>query len=196
MATPVGSVAFLLGIAFLNLGVIHDACDGEVARWRIHKGLQDPRTSRVGIMADFWAFAVLVQALLPLTLGIAAWRNGLPWWLSVLGAAAAFTILASYVAGFARAAYWPELRSSVREESFSFAAGGGPLLRAARQAYFWVFETAMFTFHASVVLVAWSIVGGRPVWVLAYVGLVGAALLVAFLVATARTLATFDQVQA
>ena len=72
MAAPLGSWPSYLGIALLNLGVIHDACDGEVARWRIHKGLQDPAKSRVGIMADFWAFAVLVQALVPLTLGMVA----------------------------------------------------------------------------------------------------------------------------
>ena len=41
----------------------------------------------------------------------------------------------------------------------------------------------------------WSFVGGNPLWVLAYVAFVGAGLLVAFLVATARTLATFDRVE-
>ena len=196
MSSPLGTWPFYLGVALLNLGVIHDACDGEVARWRIAKGLQDPARSRVGIMADFWAFAVLVQALVPLTLGMVAWRAGLPWWLPVLGAAAGFVLLASYVAGFARAAYWPELRSRVREESFSFASGGGPLLNLAQKAYFNVFETAMLCFHASVVLVAWSLAGGRPWWAFAYVLFVVLALLGAFLVATARTFAVFDQVQA
>ncbi|HUR25292.1 MAG TPA: CDP-alcohol phosphatidyltransferase family protein [Candidatus Thermoplasmatota archaeon] len=195
MGTPLASTPFFVGVGLLNLGIIHDACDGEVARYRLHKGLQQTATYRVGMFADFWAFAVMFQALLPIVLGVTAWRGGLPGWLAVLGAAAAFTLLGSYVAGFARSAYWPETRSSVREESFSFAAGGGPLLRAARRLYFWMFETAMFTFHASVVLVAWSLVGGRPVWVLAYVGFVGAALLAAFLVATAQTLRTFDRVQ-
>lgn len=196
MASPLASGAFYLGVALLNLGIIHDACDGEVARYRIHRGLQDTQRYRVGMMADFWAFAVLTQALVPLTLGIAAWRNGFPWWLAALGAAAAFTLLASYVAGFARAAYWPELRSTVREESFSFAAGGGPLMRFAQRTYFSAFETAMFTFHASLLLVAWALVGGTPWWAMAYVAFAGAAILGAFLVATARTLATFDQVQA
>jgi hypothetical protein len=196
MVSPLRSWPFLLGVAFLNLGSIHDACDGEVARWRIHHGLQDPARSRVGIMADFWAFAVLLQATLPLALGFAAWRNGFPWWLAALGGAAAFTLLASYVAGFARAAYWPELRSAVREESFSFASGAGPLMRFAQRVYFNLFETAMLTFHLSVVLVAWRIVGGTPWWVLLYALFVTASLLAAFLVATARTLATFDQVQA
>jgi len=195
MGMPLGSPLFFAGVALLNLGVIHDACDGEVARYRLHRGLQDTRSYRVGMFADFWAFAVLVQALLPVVLGVAAWRGGFPWWLPALGAAAAFALLGSYVAGFARSAYWPELRSTVREESFSFASGGGPLLRAARRGYFWVFETAMFTFHASIVLVAWSVVGGRPAWVLAYVAFVGAALLAAFLVATVQTLRTFDRVQ-
>jgi hypothetical protein len=194
--SPLGSWSFYLGIAFLNLGVIHDACDGEVARYRIHHSLQDPLHYRVGMFADFWAFAVLVQSLLPLSLGLVAWQNGYPWWTVALGAAAAFTLLASYVAAFAKSAYWPEVRSKVREESMSLAAGGGPFLQVAQRSYFYVFETAMFTFHASVVLVAWSVVGGRPVWVLAYVTFVGAALLGAFLVGTARTLATFDRVQA
>ncbi|MFA5944104.1 MAG: hypothetical protein WC876_06535 [Candidatus Thermoplasmatota archaeon] len=194
MGLPLGSTGFYVGLAALNLGVIHDACDGEVARYRLHKGWQDTRTYRVGMFADFWAFAVLVQALLPAILGMAAWRGGFPWWLAALGAAAGFTLLGSYVAGFARSAYWPELRSTVREESFSFASGGGPLLRLARRGYFWCFETAMFTFHATVVMVAWSVVGGLPLWILAYVTFVGVALLVAFLVATARTLATFDQI--
>lgn len=196
MAMPLGSAAFFAGVALLNLGVVHDACDGEVARYRLRKGLQDTGTYRVGMFADFWAFAVLVQALLPLTLAVAAWRAGFTGWLVVLGAAAAVTLLASYVAGFARSAYWPELRSAVREESFSFAAGGGPFLRRAQRTYFYAFETAMFTFHASVVLVAWALVGGTPWWVCAYVTFVGAALLGAFLVATARTLATFDRVEA
>lgn len=194
MATPLASILFYVGVGLLNLGIIHDACDGEVARYRLHKGLQDTKSYRVGMFADFWAFAVLFQALLPVVLGVAAWRGGFPWWLAALGGAAAFTLLASYVAGFARSAYWPETRSTVREESFSFASGGGPLLRAARRLYFWIFETAMFTFHASVVLVAWSFVGGEPVWVLAYVASVGAALCVAFLVATVQTLRTFDRV--
>ena len=193
MAAPLGAVPFWAGLGLLNLGVIHDACDGEVARYRIARGLQDPKASRVGIMADFWAFAVLAQALLPLSLGVAAWRNGGPWWLAALGGAAAFVLLASYVAGFARSAYWPERASGVREESFSFAAGGGPLLRLAQRLYFNAFETAMVTVHASLVLAAWAAVGGRPWWAFAYVAAVGAALLLAFLVATARTLATFDR---
>lgn len=196
LLSPLGDWGFYTGIALLNLGVIHDACDGEVARYRIHRRLQDPATYRVGMMADFWAFAVLTQALLPLTLGLVAWRNGFPWWTAALGAAAAFVLLASYVAGFARAAYWPELRSKVREESFSLAAGAGPLLRIAQRAYFYTFETAMFTFHASIALVAWAIAGGTPLWALAYVTSAAGAILGAFLVATARTLATFDQAAA
>jgi hypothetical protein len=194
MAMPLGAAGFYVGVALLNLGIIHDACDGEVARYRLRKGLQDSRTYRVGMFADFWAFAVLFQALLPIILGVAAWRGGFPGWLAALGGAAAFVLLASYVAGFGRSAYWPELRSTVREDSFSFASGGGPLLRAARRLYFWAFETAMFTFHASIVLVAWSVVGGTPWWILAYVAGVGAALLAAFLVATVQTLRTFDRV--
>ena len=196
MASPLGSWSSYLGLAFLNLGSIHDACDGEVARYRIHHGLQDPLHYRVGMFADLWAYTVLLQALLPISLGVMAWRNGLAWWLPALGVAAALMLLASYVAGFARSAYWPELRSKVREESFSFASGGGPLLRLARQGYFWIFETAMFTFHATIVVVAWSFVGGTPWWATAYVAFVGAGLFTAFFVAAARTFATFDRAQA
>jgi hypothetical protein len=195
LGAPLGSMQWYLGLALLNLGVIHDACDGEVARYRLHKALQDTRTYRVGMFADFWAFAIVVQGLLPFTVAFAAWRGGFPWWLPALAASAGLVLLASYVAGFARSAYWPELRSTVLEDSFSFAAGGGPLLRFARKAYFQVFETAMFTFHATIVLVAWSLVGGQPWWMMAYAVFVGAGVLAAFLVATVRTLRTFDQVQ-
>lgn len=196
MASPLGSPAFYAGVALLNLGVVHDACDGEVARYRLLKGLQSARTYRVGMFADLWAFAIVVQALIPVTLTVAAWRGGFPGGLVVLGGAAAFVLLASYVAGFGRSAYWPERPSRAVEESFSFAAGGGPLLRAARKAYFYAFETAMLTVHASVALVAWSLAGGTPWWMLAYVAGVAAALLAAFLVATVRALATFDRAPA
>lgn len=193
LATPVGDPFWYTGLALLNLGVIHDACDGEVARYRIHHGRQSPATSRVGIFADFWAYAILVQALLPFTLGFVAWRAGFPAWLPVLGTAAAFTLLASYVAAFARRAYWPDPRArGLHEESLSLAAGATGLLRLAQRAYFYAFETAMFTTHASVVLVAWSLLGGTPTWVAAYVAATGAALLLAFLVATVRTLRAFD----
>lgn len=187
-----GDPLWYVGLALLNLGVIHDACDGEVARYRIQKGLQSPKTSRVGIFADFWAFAILVQALLPFTVTFVAWRAGYPWWLPALGAAAAFTLLASYVAGFAQRAYWPRPGGGLHEESLSLVAGSRGLLWLAQRTYFYAFETAMFTFHATVALVAWSLAGGEPVWFLAYAAFVATALLAAFLVATVRTLATFD----
>jgi phosphatidylglycerophosphate synthase len=189
---PLGTPLSWTGLALLNLGVIHDACDGEVARYRIHHGLQSTATSRVGIFADFWAFAILVQALLPFTVTFVAWRAGYPWWLPALGAAAAFTLLASYVAGFAQRAYWPRPGGGLHEESLSLAAGSRGLLWLAQRTYFYAFETAMFTAHATVALAVWSVQGGTPAWFLAYAAFVAAAILGAFVVATARTLRTFD----
>jgi hypothetical protein len=188
---PVGAGGWYLGLALVNLGVIHDACDGEVARWRIHHGLQTPKTYRVGIFADFWAYAIVVQALLPLTLGLVAWRAGQPWWLAALGAAAAFALLASYVAGFAQRAYWPSGKG-LEMESLSLAAGSKGLLWLAQRVYFYLFETAMFTTHATVALVVWSLGPRDALWLTGYVAFVGAALLLAFLVAIVRTLRSFD----
>lgn len=195
LAMPVGDPFWYTGLALLNLGVIHDACDGEVARYRIHHKRQSPATSRVGIFADFWAYAILVQALIPFTVAFTAWRAGFPVWLPILGAAAAFLLLSSYVAAFAQRAYWPQAGAGARglhEESLSLAAGATGLLRVAQRIYFYTFETAMFTFHATAVLVAWSLVGGLPLWLLAYAAFVTGALALAFLVATVRTLRTFD----
>jgi hypothetical protein len=192
LLVPVGEAAWYAGLALLNLGVIHDACDGEVARWRIHHGLQTPRTYRVGIFADFWAYAIVVQALLPLALGLLAWRGGEPWWLAAAGGAAAFTLLASYVAGFARRAYWPGLGKGLEEESLSLAAGSGGLLRLAQRGYFYTFETAMFTTHATVALALWSLDLLPSAWFGAYAAFAAGALLAAFLVATVRTLRSFD----
>lgn len=190
---PVGDGGWYLGLALVNLGVIHDACDGEVARWRIHHKRQSPATYRVGIFADFWAYAVVVQALLPAALGLVAWRSGAqPWWLAALGGAAAFALLASYVAGFARRAYWPGSGKGLAEESLSLAAGSKGLLWLAQRVYFYAFETAMFTTHATVALVVWSLGPAGAAWFTAYVAFVGAALLLAFLVATVRTLRAFD----
>lgn len=196
LLVPVGDAGWFVGLALVNLGVIHDACDGEVARWRIHHGLQTPKTYRVGIFADFWAYAILVQALLPLTLGLLAWRGGGSWTLAALGGAAAFTLLASYVAGFARRAYWPGSGKGLEEESLSLAAGSKGLLWLAQRVYFYTFETAMFTTHATAVLVLWSLGALPDPWFAAYSAFVGAALLLAFLVATARTLRSFDQTSA
>lgn len=194
LAMPVGDPFWYTGLALVNLGVIHDACDGEVARYRIHHKRQSPATSRVGIFADFWAYAILVQALLPFTLGFVAWRAGYPAWLAFLGGASAFTLLASYVAAYAQRAYWPPQSGDrgLHEESLSLAAGSKGLMHVAQRVYFYLFETAMFTFHATVVFVAWALVGGRPWWVFAYCAFVGAALLLAFLVGTVRTLRGFD----
>jgi hypothetical protein len=194
LALPLGAPYFWVGVGLLNLGVIHDACDGEVARYRIHHGLQSPKTYRVGIFADFWAYAILVQALIPATLGAIAWRRGTPLGevAGGLGLAAAFILLASYVAGFARKAYWPGRGANVEEESLSLAAGGPGWLRLAQRAYFYTFETAMFTTHATVLLVAWWLDGGDPWWAEAYVLVVGASIALAFLVGTIRTFQGFD----
>jgi hypothetical protein len=191
---PLDTVPFYVGLGLVNLGVIHDACDGEVARYRIAKGLQSPATYRVGMFADFWAFAILTQALLPMLLGWVWWRETgatLPPW---LGLAAGCALLSSYVVGFGKHAYWPEHPSRAREESFSFAAGGPAALRLAGRAYFYAFETAMFTTHLTAFLVAWSLLdpGGAPTWMRAYAMAVPAVLLAAFLFANARALARFD----
>ena len=50
----------------------------------------------------------------------------------------------------------------------------------------------MFTTHATAALAVWSLGPRDALWFTAYVASVGAALLLAFLVATARTLRTFD----
>lgn len=180
------------GLALLNLGVIHDACDGEVARYRLHHRLQSTATYRVGIFVDFWAFAVVVQSLLPLTLAWLAHGQGAPGWLLPLGGAATVLLLAAYVAGFARAAYWPNATPNPADASLSLAAGGPGWLRIARKAYFWGFETALFTTHATLVVAAWAWRGGLPVWALAYVVAVAGILALAFLVATVSTLRQFD----
>lgn len=193
LAWPLGGWQLWTGLALLNLGVVHDACDGEAARWRIHHGLQSPKTYRVGMFADFWAYAIVVQALIPAVLGYAALRRGAPEALAWLGAAAAFTLLAAYVAGFARPAYWPGRVPSPAEASLSLAAGGPLWLRAARKLYFYAFETAMLTFHATAVLAVWTVVGGTPWWAVAYVAGIAAALLLAFLVGLAQTLRRFDR---
>ena len=193
---PGGGLWFWVGLALLNLGVIHDACDGEVARYRLHHKLQSTATYRVGIFADFWAFAVVVQGLLPALLGWLAWRRAAVYgeWALGLGLAAAFLLQTAYLVGFARQAYWPGRGKGPAEESLSLAADGPAWLRLARRLYFWAFETAMFTTHATVVLVAWTLLGGAPVWAAAYALAVPAVMCLAFLVGTARSLADFDKV--
>lgn len=192
---PFGGAWFWAGLGLVNLGVIHDACDGEVARYRIHHRLQDPKTSRVGIFADFWAYAIVVQCLWPVALGYVAWQRGAGAGegLALLGLVAAFLLQSSYIAGFARKAYWPDRSKGVAEESLSLAEGGGGLLKLARRAYFYTFETAMFTTHATALLVAWTLVGGNPLWALAYVAFVAGAIALAFLVGLAQTLRHFDR---
>lgn len=186
---------FWAGVALVNLGVIHDACDGEVARYRLHHKMQSTATYRVGIFADFWAYAIVVQSLLPLGLGLLLWRRGGTGdaWSAPLGAVAAFLLLASYVAGFARKAYWPERGRSVMEDSLSLAEGGPAWLRLARRAYFYTFETAMFTTHASVAVTLWTLAGPTPPWASAYVLAVACAMALAFLAGLVQTFRTFDR---
>lgn len=194
-ALPFGGAWFWAGLALVNLGVVHDACDGEVARYRIHHQQQSPATYRVGMFADFWAFAVVVQALLPALLGFLAWRRGAsagPLAFG-LGLAAAFLLQSAYVAGFARKAYWPNHGKGPEEESLSLAAGGPAWLRLARKAYFYAFETAMFTTHATVLLAAWTWAGATPWWAVAYVLAVTSALALAFVAGIAQTLRGFDR---
>lgn len=192
---PLGGAGFWAGLVLVNLGVIHDACDGEVARYRIHHRLQSPATYRVGIFADFWAFTVVVQSLLPPALGFVAWRRGAPAGGIAfgLGLAAALTLQSAYVAGFARHAYWPGRAGSPTEGSLSLASGGPGWFRLARRAYFYSFETAMFTTHATVILAAWTLAGGNPPWAVAYALLVGACITLAFLAGLVQTLGAFDR---
>jgi hypothetical protein len=194
---PLGGAWLWVGLGLVNLGVIHDACDGEVARYRLHHRLQSTATYRVGMFADFWAFAVVVQALLPVMLGFLAWRRGAPTGaLSLgLGLAAAFLLQSAYVVGFARQAYWPGRGKGPAEESLSLAEGGPAWLRVARKAYFYCFETAMFTTHATLVVVAWTLVGGTPVWAAAYALAVACALALAFLAGILQGLRGFDRVE-
>lgn len=193
---PFGDGWFWAGLALLNLGVIHDACDGEVARYRIHHGRQSPATYRVGMFADFWAFAVVAQSLLPAMLGWLAWSRGAPLGGPALGLglAAAFLLQSAYVVGFARQAYWPGRGKGPEEESLSLATGGPRWLRASRKAYFYCFETAMFTTHATLVLAAWTLAGGAPAWAAAYVLAVAAILALAFLAGILQSLRSFDKV--
>lgn len=191
LLSPQWGPTLWVGVALLNLGIIHDACDGEVARYRLHHGMQSTKTYRVGMFADFWAFAILFQAIVPVVLGAFAYLQGGHWGFLAGGIVAGLILLASYVVGFAQSAYWPGKRSEVVEESFTFASGGG-LLGLARKVYFYIFETAMFTFHASIVLLAWAYVGGTPVWGLAYVAFVILGISAAFLVATYLSFRDFD----
>lgn len=193
---PVWDPLLWWGIALLNLGVIHDACDGEVARYRLHHDLQSTKTYRVGMFADFWAFAIVVQGLIPALLGLYAFLADAHWGFAAAGVAAGYLLLASYVVGFAKSAYWPGARNEVVDESFSFAPNANWLLRVAQRVYFNLFETAMFTTHASLVLLAWAYVGGTPWWALVYVGFVVAALSGAFLVATFLAFRDFDRAPA
>ena len=192
---PLGGPWFAAGLALLNLGVLHDACDGEVARYRIHHKLQSPASYRVGIFADFWVFTVVIQALLPAALGYIAWqRTGLAW-PAALGVAAALTLLAAYVAAFARKAFWPGRSKGPLEQSVSLAEGGSGLVRLARAAYFWVFETAMFTTHATLVLAAWTLlpdVAWLDTAATAYAGFAAGAIAAAFLVGLVQTFRRFD----
>lgn len=201
--------ALWVGLAALKLGVVHDYCDGEVARYRIAKGLQSPRTHRVGIFADIWVYTVLVQGLMPTLLGAYAWRMGQsPLWLAA-GFAATLTLVSSYVVAFGQAAYWPERAPDLTKASPSHATGATGLLASLQKAYFQLFETAVFTTHLALALAVWAwqtrpsldaanaaaapAVPSNPPWALGYAAACIAALGLAFVIAHVRTLRGFDR---
>lgn len=191
---PTHVLGLVAGVVLLKLGVVHDYCDGEVARYRIAKGIQSPRFQRVGIFADIWVFTVLVQAMMPALLGLFAWRVGAPgglWW-AWAGIATAFILISSYVVGFGKAAYWPNRAPDYTRQSPTFTSGAAGPLKWAQTVYFQLFETAVFTTHLCVVLVLWGLAKSNPTWVLAYAAACIGILALAFLVAHVRALATFD----
>ncbi|MHB8634736.1 MAG: hypothetical protein ACYDBQ_12380 [Thermoplasmatota archaeon] len=193
VAWPHAGWGLWAGLVLLKLGVVHDYCDGEVARWRIAKGRQSPRLNRVGIFADIWAYTVIVQGLMPLLLGVYAWRMGgsVLWLLAGMGVS--MTLVSSYVVAFGQAAYWPERAPDFTKSSPTFTAGSTGLLKWLQQVYFQLFETAVFTTHATIVIVFWALAGGFPPWAQAYVAFCLVALGAAFLIAHARAFSRFDR---
>ena len=184
---------FLAGLVLVKLGNLHDYCDGELARWRIAKGLQSPAKTRVGIFADIWAYTIVLHAALPVVLAAFAVHQGAdPWWL-VAGAAVAILVVSSYTVGFGQAAYWPQRAPDLLKDSPSLATGAWGPVRLARAAYFQLFETNVFSVHACVVLAVWRHQGGFPLWAQAYVAGVLAVLALAFLTAHVLALRAFDR---
>lgn len=190
-----GGIALYAGVLFLKLASLHDYCDGEVARDRIRRGVQSPSVTRVGMFADIWVFTVILQGLIPLMVGVYAWRHGAPGYHAVLGVAAALVLTSGYVVQFGRSAYWPQRAPDLTRASPSLAGDGG-LLGTARKAYYQLFEMSTLSTHAAVALVVWEVQGGTPWWALAYSLVVSCVTLAAFLVGHVVALRAFDRVDA
>lgn len=189
-----GSGLFVfLGIAALKLASLHDYCDGEVARDRIRRGVQSPNVTRIGMFADIWVFTIVLQGLLPLIVGVYAWRQGAPGYHAVLGIAAALVLFSAYSVQFGRSAYWPQRAPDLTKSSPSMAQGG--LLDAARKVYYQLFEMSTLSTHAAIVLAVWELQGGTPVWGVAYSLVVSGVTLAAFLVGHIVGLRAFDRVE-
>ena len=179
------------GVAALKLASLHDYCDGEVARDRIARGLQSPKTTRVGMFADIWVYTVVLQGLLPTVVGVYAWRHGAPGHHAALGVAAALVLFSAYVVQFGRSAYWPQRAPDLTKSSPTMASKG--LLGLARRVYYQLFEMSTLSTHAAVVLVLWELRGGTPWWGVAYSLLVSGVTLAAFLVGHLVALRGFDR---
>lgn len=183
----------VVGVVVLKLASLHDYCDGEVARDRIARGVQSIQVTRVGMFADIWVFTVVLQGLLPLIVGVYAWRHGAPGYHAVLGVAAALVLTSGYVVQFGRSAYWPQRAPDLTRSSPSMASGG--LLDAARKVYYQLFEMSTLSTHAAVVLLVWEVQGGTPLWGVVYSLIVSGVTLAAFLVGHVVALRAFDRVE-
>lgn len=183
----------LAGVVVLKLASLHDYCDGEVARDRIARGVQSPSVTRIGMFADIWVYTVVLQGLLPLIVGVYAWRHGAPGYHAVLGVAAALVLCSAYVVQFGKSAYWPQRAPDLTKSSPSMASGG--LLDAARKVYYQLFEMSTLSTHAAVVLIVWEVQGGTPVWGVVYSLVVSGVTLAAMLVGHVTQLRAFDRVE-
>jgi hypothetical protein len=186
-------VVLIVGVVALKLASLHDYCDGEVARDRIARGIQSIQVTRIGMFADIWVFTVVLQGLLPLIVGVYAWRHGAPGYHAVLGVAAALVLSSAYVVQFGRSAYWPQRAPDLTKTSPTMAADG--LLAVARKVYYQLFEMSTLSTHAAVVLVVWELQGGTPIWGVVYSLIVSGVTLAAFLVGHVSALRAFDRVQ-
>lgn len=182
------------GLVLVKLASLHDYCDGEVARDRIQRGIQSPQVTRIGMFADIWVYTVVLQGLLPLLVGVYAWRHGAPAYHAVLGVAAALVLFSAYVVQFGRSAYWPQRAPDLTRSSPTLGGTTG-LLGAARKVYYQLFEMSTLSTHAVVVLALWEAKGGTPVWGLAYSLVVSGVTLTAFVVGHVVSLRAFDRVE-
>lgn len=186
-------VVLYAGLALVKLASLHDYCDGEVARDRIARGVQSPQVTRIGMFADIWVYTVVLQGLLPLLIGVYAWRHGAPAYHAVLGITATLVLFSAYVVQFGRSAYWPQRAPDLTRSSPSLGGDTG-LLGAARKVYYQLFEMSTLSTHAVVVLAIWEYQGGTPWWALAYSLVVSGTTLLAFLVGHVVSLRAFDRV--